>query len=147
MTASKKSILYATWTNPRRNSHKFSFALYHNGQVRVTAIRRRRKGTGTTNLKVKKTWKRHTLWKHPTSLYWSFDSLATSSVKSSMISRRHSIEIPIETFFDLVTLIFDLFTFKLNLNIHPLDRHTETQVFVSVRLATRVVTHQGHISS
>ncbi len=35
-------------------------------------------------------------------------SLATPSMKSSMISRRHSIKIPIETFFDLVTLTFEL---------------------------------------
>ncbi len=35
------------------------------------------------------------------------DSPATPSLKSS-ISGRHSIEVPIETFFDLVTLTFDL---------------------------------------
>ncbi len=42
-----------------------------------------------------------------------------------MISGRHSIEIPIETFFDLVTL-----TYKLDLDILPLDLHAKIQVCV-----------------
>ncbi len=52
---------------------------------------------------------------------------------------RHSIEIPIEMFFDLVTLTF---TYELDLDILPLDLHTKIQVCMSVNSAVRVVTHR-----
>ena len=54
-----------------------------------------------------------------------------------MISKSNSIEMPIQTFFDLVTL-----TFELDLDILPLDLHAKIQVRMSVHSAVRVVTHR-----
>ena len=46
--------------------------------------------------------------KTPQVVFLTVYSSTAPCVKSSMFSKRHAIEIPIEAFFDLVTLIFDL---------------------------------------
>ncbi len=48
----------------------------------------------------------------------------------------HALKCPLDTFFDLVTLTFDLF--DLDLDILPLDLYAKIQVCMSVRSAVRV---------
>ncbi len=58
----------------------------------------------------------------------------------SRFPRGHPIEIPIETFLTLWPWPMTL-TYKLNLDILPLDLYTKIQVCMSVRLVVRVVPH------
>ncbi len=79
--------------------------------------------------------KTHTLWKHPTSCSHQFLLWQVQGSQKSM-------KRPNERFWpnDLDLWPMTL-TYKLDLDILPLDLHAEIQVRISVRSAVRVVTH------